>query len=515
MSHAITEKDLEMIVEMVLKNVESLMPQEPAGVQIAPAAAPPVYPAAVTQAAPTAQQSMMTRLGSENGVFDRVEDAVDAAYDAQRHYTSSCNMEDRNRIIANIRKTVLENAQDLGRRIYEETNLGRYEDKVAKITLAATKTPGTEDLKTSSLSGDYGLTIEEMGAFGLIGAVTPVTNPSETIISNVISMIAAGNSVIFNVHPSAKNCSAHTVQLLNKAIVEAGGPENLVTMVKEPTLETVNQISQHPKVNLMVGTGGPGLVKALLSSGKKAIGAGAGNPPVIVDETADLGLAARGILEGASFDNNILCIAEKEIFVVDSVADELIYELLKLETHMLSNEELGKVMSLTLVADEVLGAKSCSMGVKKEYHVAKQWVGKDASAIMESIGKPMPNVKLLLCETTADHPYVQLEQMMPILPIVRVKTFEEAVELAVQAEHGNRHTASIFSRNVDHMTKFAKAINTTIFVKNAPTLAGVGYKGEGSATFTIAGPTGEGITSAKTFTRVRRCVLAEGGFRII
>ncbi|MBN2899202.1 MAG: aldehyde dehydrogenase EutE [Clostridia bacterium] len=505
MSSTISEKDIEKIVEMVLKNVEQFTQKAP------------VESLPVQQVQTGVPILMMTPLGTigNDGVFDRVEDAIDAAYGAQKEYAKACTLEDRNRIIETIRKTILANIDDLAMRIFTETGLGRLEDKAAKVILAATKTPGTEDIKTSALSGDYGLTIEEMGAFGLIGAVTPVTNPAETIIGNVISMIAAGNGVVFNVHPSAKNCSAYAVQLLNRAIVSAGGPENLVTMVKEPTLETVKVISSSPKVNLMVGTGGPALVKALLSSGKKAIGAGAGNPPVIVDGTADLALAARSILEGASFDNNILCIAEKEIFVLDSVADELIYEFLKLETHMLTKDELEHVMALTLVADEKIGAKSCSMGVQKEYHVAKAWVGQDASKIMAAIQKPMDQVKLLLCEVSMDHPYVQLEQMMPVLPIVRVKTFEEAVEKAVEAEHGNRHTASIFSRNVDNMTTFAKAINTTIFVKNAATLAGVGFKGEGCTTFTIAGPTGEGITSARTFTRVRRCVLAEGGFRII
>jgi acyl-CoA reductase-like NAD-dependent aldehyde dehydrogenase len=399
--------------------------------------------------------------------------------------------------------------------VFEETGLGRSEDKIAKILLAALKTPGVEDLKTTAVSGDYGLTIEEMAPFGVIGAVTPVTNPVETIINNTISMLAAGNSVVFNVHPSSKKSSAYVVGLLDSVIRRAGGPANLITMIKDPTIETLNEIAADPRVSVLVGTGGAGLVKALLRSGKKTIGAGAGNPPVIVDETADIEHAAKSIIEGASFDNNILCIAEKEVFALQAIADDLIYHMLQNGAYMLGRQELAKVMELTLTADEKSGAASCSGKREIEYHVKKEWIGKSAESILSAIGIKKENIKILLCEVDFSHPYVQLEQMMPVLPVVRCGDIDEAIAMAVKAEHGNRHTASIFSRDVVNMTRFAKAINTTLFVKNAPTLAGVGYKGEGSTTFTIAGPTGEGVTSAKTFTRVRRCTLAEGGFRII
>jgi propionaldehyde dehydrogenase len=328
-------------------------------------------------------------------------------------------------------------------------------------------------------------------------------------------MLAAGNSVVFNVHPSSVKCCSYVVRLLDSAIRQGGGPANLITMIENPTIDTLNEIASDPKVNLLVGTGGAGLVRALLRSGKKTIGAGAGNPPVVVDETADIEHAAKSIIEGAAFDNNILCIAEKEVFAVQAIADELIYHMLQNGAYMLGRQELAKVMDLTLTADEKSGAASCSGKREIEYHVKKEWIGKSAESILNAIGVKKDNIKILLCEVDFSHPYVQLEQMMPVLPIVRCTDVDEAITMAVRAEQGNQHTASIFSRDVVNMTRFAKAINTTLFVKNAPTLAGVGYKGEGSTTFTIAGPTGEGVTSAKTFTRVRRCTLAEGGFRII
>lgn len=478
MESMITEKDVAWIIEQVINNVEATI------------------------------HSKDQKNDEENplGVFEKVEDAIEAADIAQKEYSAKYSIEDRKRIITSIRNMVLNHVEEIAQKVYEETQIGRQKDKEAKLWLAATLTPGTEDLTTSAISGSYGLTIEEMAPFGVIGAVTPVTNPVETIINNTISMLAGGNSVVFNVHPSSKKCSAYVVGLLNKTILEAGGPNHLITMIKEPTMESLNEIAESPKINILVGTGGSGLVKMLLRSGKKTIGAGAGNPPVIVDETANLENAAKGIIEGASFDNNILCIGEKEVFVLNKVADDLIYHMLQKGAYMLSNKELDKVIEVTLTSEEKQSA---------DYHVNKKWIGRNAEEILRAIGVSKTGVKLLICEVDFHHPYVQLEQMMPILPIVRCATFEEAVENAVKAEHGNKHTASIYSTNVDNMTKFAKEINTTIFVKNAPTLAGVGFKGEGSTTFTIAGPTGEGITSAKTFTRVRRCTLAEGGFRII
>lgn len=496
----VNEQDIEKIIQQVLKNVEKKVQESENRETISTNKTTNTPPSSIRQ--------------ENQGIFKQVEMAIEAAYEAQHILMNRFKQDDRQRFIEAIRRDVLDNLEELAQLIYEETKIGRYEDKLSKVYLAATKTPGVEDLTTEAISGDCGLTIEECAPYGVIGAVTPVTNPAETIINNSISMIAAGNSVVFNVHPSSKICSRYVVNLINQAIIKAEGPKNLVTMIENPTIETVQTLAKHTKVNLLVGTGGPKLVKALLSMGKKAIGAGAGNPPVIVDRTADVALAATGIIKGASFDNNILCIAEKEVFVEEAIYDDFIYHMLQNGAYMLNQKELEKVMELTLVADEKLGAKSCSC-TAYDYHIRKEWVGQDATKILSGIGVNQTNTPLLICEVDVDHPYVQLEQMMPVLPIVKCRDIQEAINYAIESEHDNKHTASIYSTNLVNMTQFAKRINTTIFVKNAPTLAGVGFGGEGSATFTIAGPTGEGITSAKTYTRVRRCVLAEGGFRIV
>ena len=438
----------------------------------------------------------------KHGVFKDMNDAIEAAKKAQL-VVKTMSMDQREKIITCIRKKIKENAEVLARMGVEETGMGNVGDKILKHHLVADKTPGTEDITTTAWSGDRGLTLIEMGPFGVIGAITPSTNPTETIINNTISMIGGGNAVVFNVHPGAKKVCAVCLQILHRTIVENGGPANLITMQREPDMEAVNKLTASPKIRLMVGTGGMGMVNALLKSGKKTIGAGAGNPPVVVDDTADLDKAASEIYRGASFDNNLLCLAEKETFVMDNVADELIRKMCACGAHLITPQETEQLLKVVFLEKD------------GKYSVNKKWVGKDASLILESIGIKDADTRLVLCEVPHDHPFVLVEQLMPIMPIVRCKTFEDCVKYAVVAENGNRHTASMFSKNVDHMTRFAKEIETTIFTKNAATLVGVGIGGEGHTTMTIAGPTGEGLTCARSFTRRRRCMLADGGLRVI
>ena len=387
--------------------------------------------------------------------------------------------------------------------------MGRVAHKIAKHHLVADKTPGTEDIVSEVKTGDYGLTLTEMAPFGVVGSITPSTNPSETVLCNSMGMIAAGNGIVFNPHPNAIATSNYAVDLVNRACFAAGGPKILVASVKKPTLDTANIMYKSPLIRLLVCTGGPGVVKAVLSSGKKAIGAGAGNPPVIVDDTADIKKAAKDIIDGCTFDNNLPCIAEKEVFAFDNIADELISGMIKNGAYMI-NAEQAEALSKIVIVD----TKNPKTGIVKKT-ISRDCVGRDAKVLLEKIGIHVGDeIRCIICEAEFEHPFVQTELMMPILPIVRVKNIDEAIEKAVAAEHGNRHTAHMHSKNIDNLTRFARAVETTIFVKNAPSYAGIGFGGEGHTTFTIAGPTGEGLTSARSFTRRRRCVMADN-FRII
>jgi propionaldehyde dehydrogenase len=434
-----------------------------------------------------------------DGIFASIDEAVDAAVAAQQRLLQ-LSLEKRKEIIANIRDRVLEANERLAALAVEETHLGRVEDKIRENILCARKTPGVEDIQPVAASGDRGLMLLEYAPVGVIGALTPITNPTGTIINNSISIIAAGNAVVFNSHPSANETSRQMVQLIHEAVVEAGGPVGLVGMVGSPSLETAKELVGHPKISMLVATGGKAVVEVVLRSGKKAIGAGAGNPPCLVDETANLRKAAECIVSGASVNNNIFCICEKEVIVVREVEDVLIKFM----------QETGKVYLLS--PEE---ADNVTRVVINDGRINSSYIGRNVQVILQDAGIAVGAAcRLAVFRAAFDHPLVWKEQMMPILPIVSVDNVKDGIALAVKVEQGNRHTAIMHSTNVENMTAFARAVQTTIFVKNAPCYAGIGLDGEGHTSFTIAGPTGEGLTSAKTFTRQRRCVLADS-FRII
>lgn len=431
---------------------------------------------------------------AQHGVFTDMNQAIEAAKEAEAK-VRCMTMDQREQIVSNIRRKTHENAELLARMGVEETGMGNVGDKILKHHLLADKTPGTEDITTTAWSGDRGLTLIEMGPFGVIGAITPCTNPSETVLCNSMGMIAAGNTVVFNPHPQAIKTSIFAINMVNEASLEAGGPDNVACTVTRPTLETSNIMMKHKDIPLIAATGGPGVVTAVLSSGKRGIGAGAGNPPALVDETADVRKAAADIVNGCTFDNNLPCIAEKEIVAVDSVADELMnYMISEQGCYLISKEEQDK-LTATVITPKRLNRKC---------------VGRDARTLLSMIGIQAPeNIRCIVFEGEKEHPLIAEELMMPILGLVRAKDFDDAVEKAVWLEHGNRHSAHIHSKNVDNITKYAKAIDTAILVKNAPSYAALGFGGEGFCTFTIASRTGEGLTSASTFTKRRRCVMSD------
>jgi NAD-dependent aldehyde dehydrogenases len=432
------------------------------------------------------------------GIFENIEDAITAAKKAQKEI-QPMPLEFREKIIANIRKKTLENAQIFAEKGVEETGMGNVGHKILKHQLVAEKTPGTEDLSTIAWSGDRGLTLVEQGPFGVIGAVTPSTNPSETVICNSIGMLASGNAVVFAPHPSAKNVSNLAIDMVNRASIEVGGPQNLAVAVENPTMEVSKVIFSHPDIALLVATGGPGVVTTILSSGKRGIGAGAGNPPVLVDETANIPKAAEDIVNGCTFDNNLPCIAEKEVIVVDSVANELIYYMEQAGCYHANAEEVKELTNTVFTVNK-----------KGQQMLNRDCVGRSAKVILSMIGVNVgDDIRCIIFEGDKKQPMIDEELMMPILGIVRVKDINEGIETAVELEHGNRHSAHMHSTNINNLTKYGKAIDTAIFVKNAPSYAALGFGGEGYSTFTIASRTGEGLTSAKTFTKSRRCVMAD------
>ena len=430
----------------------------------------------------------------KHGIFKDMNEAIAAAQKAQK-IVRNLSMDQREKIISNIRRKTHESAEILARMGVDETGMGNVPHKILKHHLVADKVPGTEDITTEAYSGDRGLTLVEMGPFGVIGAITPSTNPSETVLRNAMGMIAGGNTVVFNPHPQAMKTTMYAINLVNEASLEAGGPDNVACSVEKPTLATSDIMMHHPAIQLIAATGGPGVVTAVLSSGRRGIGAGAGNPPALIDETADIRKAAADVVNGCTFDNNLPCIAEKEIVAVDSIADELMHYMISEQgCYLASKEEQDALTEVVL----------------KGGRLNRKCVGRDAKTLLGMIGVTVPdNIRCITFEGPKEHPLIAEELMMPILGVVRAKDFDDAVEQAVWLEHGNRHSAHIHSKNVDNITKYAKAIDTAILVKNGPSYAAIGFGGEGFCTFTIASRTGEGLTSASAFTKRRRCVMCD------
>jgi acyl-CoA reductase-like NAD-dependent aldehyde dehydrogenase len=452
-----------------------------------------------------AQTGLPAGQGSGDGVYSTIDEAVHASRRAFFAY-DRMGLRARFKIVAAMRAICRREGAALAELAWSETGLGRVADKVLKNELVTERTPGPEILEPLARSGDMGLMLTEPAPFGVIGAITPVTNPTSTIICNAIGMLAAGNSVVFNVHPSAKRVSMHTIQLLNRTIVAAGGPPDLLTCITEPTIESANALMHHPLIRLLVVTGGGGVVKAAMNSGKRAICAGPGNPPAVVDPTADIDKAARDVVLGHSFDNNVICVDEKECITVDACADALIGAMQHHGAVLLPKRDLVRL-------EKVIFKQMA--GPRGHAKVNRDLVGKNASVILNQLGiHAGPEVRCVLVEVDNDHPLIWTEQMMPVLPITRVPHVDKAIELAVQAEGGCFHTASMHSHDLRALSKMARESNCSIFVKNGRSVAGLGAGGEGWTSFTIASPTGEGLTTPLSFSRWRRCTLVDH-FRIV
>ena len=437
--------------------------------------------------------------GGPTAAFDDVDAAVASARRAFEVWRET-PLATRARCIAAVRKACLDRLDEIAHKAVAETGLGRVEHKKVKNRVAVERTPGAEILATQAFSGDDGLTLHERAPFGALLSVTPSTNPTETVINNAIGMIAGGNTVVFNPHPAARRISREVIGWMNEAIVAGGGPAGVVTCMAEPTVESAQALMRHPGIAAVVVTGGGAVVKEAMACGKRAICAGPGNPPVVVDETADLAQAGRDVVLGAGMDNNVICIVEKELFVVRSVADALKREMLRNGAFEVHGPDLGRLEKAIVTRDG---------------HVNREWIGKDARKIAGAAGiRVEGDPAILLAEVEPTHPFVELEMLMPVLPMVRVQDVGVAIREAVKAEHGYFHTAVMHSRSIDNLHEMARAVNTTLFVKNAPSYAGLGVGGEGYTAWTIAGASGDGLTTARTFTRERRCTLKDK-FRIV
>jgi aldehyde dehydrogenase len=440
--------------------------------------------------------------GRRFGIFQDANDACQAAQEAFAQLQQK-GVAARRKIVEIVKTMCDSQAESWGKVELEETKIGRLDHKIEKLKIIKL-VPGVEWLHPDALSGDHGITLEEYTPFGVVGAVTPSTHSVPTMAGNIVNIVAAGNSVVFNAHPAAARCAAMAVRAFNEAIYRETGIENVACIIEQPSFETFKAMCAHETVRLLLVTGGPGVVKAAMQTGKRAICAGPGNPPVLVDDTACMRRAAKAIIQGAAYDNNLLCIGEKEVFALDKIADKLMAEMASHSAVRLNASQLENLTRAAFTFKEGHG------GGCPEPVLNKELIGKDVPVLARSAGVDVPaGTQILFAETDANHPFVIEEQMMPFVPVVRVRSIEEGIQAAQVAERNYRHTAIIHSHDVEHMTAMARALDTTLFIKNGPCMAGLGLGGEGYLSYSIATPTGEGVTNPKTFCRVRRCVMVD------
>ncbi|UCE56382.1 MAG: aldehyde dehydrogenase [Desulfobacterales bacterium] len=439
------------------------------------------------------------KAGITEGIFQDIKTCVQAAVAAQRQLLA-LPMEVRRKIVQAIREIGQAKAQDYGCMEFEETGLGKAEDNVAKVQ-SSCEVPGMEDLTPEVYAGDKGVTIIERLPVGVIASVNPITNGSPTIIFNAIMMISGGNTVVMNPHPKTKKVSASLIRDLNLAIMKAGGPPNCVCCIEDPTVPSAQQLMTDPDVNMIAVTGGHGVVAFATSTGKRVIAGGPGNPPVVVDETADLDRAAQCIIQGAAFSNCTACASEKEIFVVDSVAGKLKEKLKKYGAYEISADQGNEL--LNNIFKEVKGPGEPGV-------INMDYIGRSPQVILKSIGLNIgSDIQIVILETDKGHPLVWTEQIMPVLPVVRCPDVDQAIEWALAAEQNNGHTMAIHSNSLANIRKMASRARCASFIKNgACGLGGVGVTGEGFVSFHIA-TNGEGHTRPKMFTQIRRCVMTD------
>jgi aldehyde dehydrogenase len=471
------------------------------------AAAPPREAAPPQRATTPPHSPVGPRRQGRDGVFPTVDEAVQAAAAAQQR-VAALSLEERGRAVAIIKRLCEQHKQELARQELAESGIGRLDHKVEKLE-AVKHVLGVEAMQSEARSDRSGLCVIEHAPWGVVGMVLPATHSVPTMASNAINVLAAGNAAVFSPHPAASKVAAHALQLFNREIERELGTADAITTMAEPSIAAAEQLFAHPGVALLCVTGGPAVVKAAMRSGKRVIAAGPGNPPVVVDETADLDAAARATIDGAAFDNNLLCIGEKEVFVVASVARDFLAALRRAGAHELDAPAIERLAAAAFEFEEK--GKGCGRA-----HLKKDLLGKDAAVLAAAAGvRVPPGTALLFGETSEQHAFVVEEQMMPFLPVVRVADVDAAIAAALRAEHGYRHTALIHSRNVANVTKMARALNTTLFVHNAPSTAALGVDGPGYLSFSIATPTGEGVTTPLTFTRQRQLAVGGGALRIV
>ena len=437
-----------------------------------------------------------------DGVFSTVDEAVKAAAAAQAK-VGQMSLEERGRIVAIIRRLCVDHAEEWARLELEETGLGRLDHKTKSL-----QRPPRPRRRSHAQRRPQRLqrpVLIEHAPWGVIGMVLPATHSVPTMAKRHQRHRRRQHR---HSAPPAGASGRLRLRVMNRAIQQETGAANVITTMANASIRAAAGLP--PPRHRPALSPAARVVRAAAKSGKRVIAAGPGNPPVVVDETADLDNAAKSIIIGASFDNNLLCIGEKEVFVVASVFDAFLSAMKRAGAVELNNAAIERLTEAAFTFDEQGKGKGCGRA-----HLRKELIGKDVSILAAAAGIQIPAATpLLFGETVEDHAFVQEEQMMPFVPIVKVLV-NAGIAASLKAEHNYRHTAIIHSRNLDNVTRMARAMNTTLFVSNAACVAALGSGNPSYLSFSIATPTGEGVTTPMTFTRERQFAIGGGAMRII
>ncbi|MBP5233035.1 MAG: bifunctional acetaldehyde-CoA/alcohol dehydrogenase [Planctomycetes bacterium] len=347
-----------------------------------------------------------------------------------------------------------------------ETGMGVVEDKVIKNHFASEYIYNKyRHYRTCGV-------IEEDEAFGIvkvaeplgvIAGIVPTTNPTSTAIFKSLIALKTRNGIIFSPHPRARKSTIAAARVVYEAAVRAGAPENIIGWLEEPTVALSQRLMQHPDISLILATGGPGMVKAAYSSGTPAVGVGAGNTPVVIDESADIEMAVSSVLQSKTFDNGMICASEQSVTVVEPVYDAVKAEFLKRGAYILTAREAERVGAVVQVDGKLNAAI----------------VGQSASAIAEMAGVKVPaDAKVLIAETAGvgpEYPFSR-EKLSPVLGMYRAPDFAAALDNAEKLLNygGLGHTSVLFTdpNNHDRVAAFGKRMNTSRTLVNMPSSQG-------------------------------------------
>ena len=372
------------------------------------------------------------------------------------------SQEDVDRIVKPMVLAGLEQAQHLARLAVEETKLGVVEDKVLKNMCATEFTYNyIKDKRTVGIIREFPERnlVEMAEPIGVIFSITPITNPTSTVLFKCIMAIKTRNAVIFSPHPQAWHCCSEAVKIMYETALKHGAPEGVFTCLESHTLQDNAYLMRHKDVSLIDATGGPGAVKAAYSSGKPALGVGSGNTPAYLEKTADLSTAVVDIILSKTFDNGTICASEQTVVIDDEIYDVVLKKFAELGTHICDEKETE------LLARTVIDPKTGFM--------QPMAVGQKATDIARFAGLSVrPDTKLLIAPIQGvgrEHP-LSVEKLFPVLSVYRAKSVDEALKVCIDVNHagGLGHTAVIFSRNDEVISKFSEVMNAGRIIVNSP-----------------------------------------------